>query len=75
MNKKTEAPKEILGAVENLLKKIHRLNATIQTLEQSDTKEMLSLEGINRYKLQLTEDLVGLLKEFKLNIKIEAIAT
>ncbi|MCB0520575.1 MAG: hypothetical protein H6577_24745 [Lewinellaceae bacterium] len=69
---KTSNHTDSLKAVQDLLKKIARLNESIASIEALDPTDDLSVQGLKRYKSQLTKDLTALLAEFGLKIKVES---
>ena len=63
---------KILEAIGETLKKLKRLNSTIQVVKSSDEPDELSIDSLERIKTQLTKDLGDLLATFDINIKVEA---
>jgi hypothetical protein len=65
---------ETLIAVQDLLRKIARLNVSIAKIETLDPDDTLSVDGLKQYKRQLTEDLAALLAHFDLDVQLKSLA-
>ncbi|MEZ4959050.1 MAG: hypothetical protein R2830_04470 [Saprospiraceae bacterium] len=62
----------LLKAVQHTLKLIDKFNSTINLIKEKTPDDRLSLDSHQHIKDQLTKDLVELLAQFDLKIKVES---
>ena len=58
--------------IQNILEKIARVNTSIARHEAQDIPDVLAIEQFIDFKSQLTEQLLGLLAEMDIRLKVAA---